>query len=265
MARSPSEEEFTSEVELEPAQDSTSDCDSVFLSPWEELLYLLNEAQELNLFGDLDSSDGKAGLSALRERHQRLGPADRFAVGVSVFSVAILVFIALTRFLRAVRNRFMAFKNRHAMRKAGIHSAGFSNAIKAEKEATPSSMVSPENPESEQPISDQSGNSERTSDNLKEKEQPSQQEIKHVSMKQRPPQRMSKIIGRRAAIRGPPTALLLATNPNLRKEERKLRALEDALFLMELERPRDPGPEEFVLGVLSRVLDIHRLGRYSDA
>ncbi|KAL8424815.1 hypothetical protein Efla_007829 [Eimeria flavescens] len=237
-------------------------------------------------------------LGKTEKRLTRLGAADRFAVDVSLFSLSILLFILVAKTSRLMRKKLQALWARrkglgpfppaaaaasgaanpplglpfvNGSSDGGAPSLSGGGAGKGggppdssslrgstdEELVFPAAAAGPPPPGSRgpPPPSDAEGAPEGESKGAPKKGRG------HLS-------RASPAAWKRRALKqrkgGPPPARLLAMSPALMKEEKKLRALEEMLFFMELDRFPNPGPEEFVLGVLSRVLDVQHIGSHSD-
>ncbi|OEH74936.1 hypothetical protein cyc_02593 [Cyclospora cayetanensis] len=230
--------------------------------PIQELvLHLQNSrAAKAVSFREADSKRENLGYMLLSPN---LGPADRFAVAVSLFSCAVLLLLLTTRVARGLKGRL---SNNAKIRRRPSHKASkASNTHMAEimglPDATPQKSA-PEAPVQEEHAIDtedleDSGGPKRSGSYPREPTVERNSEVESEDEEREP----KKVLSPRVL----PRRHLLALNPVLQKEEKKLRRLEEALIRMELESPPRPGPEEFILGVLSRVLDIQHLGRRSDA
>lgn len=261
MSRFQSEDEEEWEAS-DVEEESLSDTGSEYSNPIEELLMHLDRLAEEDLV-ELPSNDSREGVISRAEAQlSNLGPADRFAVAVSFFSTVVLFFIFLSRFSRALHRGIHALAGKASplsLKHVPAAPAGTEAAEVFRSTEDPPNKVAPESmgeaEDTPQAPAPPGGPGKPPGEDTENKE----------DLLPRPPLRK---MGGGLMSGGPldtPRKRLLALSPKLLKEERKLRRLEEALLLMELGRPPNPGPDEFVLGVLSRVLDIQHLGRHSDA
>ncbi|KAL8445929.1 hypothetical protein Emed_005289 [Eimeria media] len=288
-------------LDLEEEEGEAVFSDAAYTSAVEELLYNLKNLDKepfRKKEGNERGGGPPRGLLRSRAKLTRLGPADRFAVMVSGFSLFILLFIFVSKTSRFIRKKARALYKKtwrgapfllttqHTETEEGAPSSSAPEDQKGPLSTTVEKSQNKEEPAETNPPTPASVAGERgpptggrggrgppegppeEEEKEKEKEKEEEEEEEIVKREERGPMLRGRMRVRRPQPRrrrkAPKPSRLMAINPALRKEEKKLRALEEVLLLLELDRFPQPGPEEFVLGVLSRVLDVQHLGGHSD-
>lgn len=234
-----------------------SSGESTYSNPVNELILRLEEVYQRNNSGHKPE-----------KRVRRLGPADRFAIVVSLSSLVILLFVFVSRISKAIRKRvnrvsrdnpfgFVRVNDTRKGRK-GLLAVPLS-ADDTPAKGDPGKKESEDGEDLPPPRIPGGPGDSGGGDGPEVDEQQHAQNAAFLASRAKWNRTSRGHLGES------PPARLLAISPALLKEERRLRELEEMLFSMELDRYPNPGPEEFVLGVLSRVLDIQHLGRHSDA
>lgn len=197
-----------------------------------------------------------------------LGASDQFAVAVSLLCSFVLMLVFAAKIARAAKNKLQQFKKRSADAAAAADAAVDNEGdddvrvMYSQNQAVAGTAAEAgAGNEGAEPMGDP-----RSFEDLQGPQGPEGPYVEDWEAADYEPDSHynADLLDRPVRIQ----RKLLASNPRLKKEHKKLRRMEEALRRLEWEAERQAavlGPGEFILGVISRVLDVQPLGRESDA